>query len=181
MNNLQAEDFLKAKKEKQNNLKKIINIVYELDLMESTRARRHVDARSIFSKVMFDEGYGYTDIGRILNKNHASIIHAVRSANWLIENVKDFQKNYLEIIQAYNSDINILDMKNEIELKNSIISLNSQINLLHLENMRLKKENELIKNNESKFGILHNLVNERTKEKDIPVVHRKLNTIYNGL
>jgi len=181
MNNLEALEFLKAKKEKQNNLKEIINIIYELDLMKPTRARRHVDARSIFSKIMFDEGHGYTDIGKILNKNHATIIHNVRSANWLVENVGDFKKKYLEILKVYNSDIKILDMKNEIELKNSIISLNSQINLLHLENMRLKKQNQFLKNNESKFGLLHNLVNERTKEKDIPVVLRKLNTIYNGL
>lgn len=181
MNNSETTFAKLPLEEKAKSLKHIVNIVYELDLMESTRDREHVDARATFMKIMKDEGYSFTAIGKMLNKNHATIINALRDLDWIIENEKTFRKKYLEIKRLYHSNTSLLEMKTELELKNSIISLNNEINLLHLENIRLKKENELFKRSESRFSSLHKLVNERTKEKDVDVVYKKLNTIYNGL
>ena len=62
-----------------------------------------------------------------------------------------------------------------------LILANNQIKMLNLDNASLKDECKSFREREGRFSSLFELINERTKDKDIPVIHRKLNTIYNGL
>lgn len=162
-------------------LKNIINSVYELDLMEKCRRREYTDARLTFMRIMYDDGFGYTDIGRMLNKNHATIIHGLKSSDWMLKNEKSFISNYHMIKEVYNSNDKLLDYKSNLQLKNLVILANNQIKMLNLDNARLKDECKAFREREGRFSSLFKLIDERTKDKDIPVIYRKLNTIYNGL
>lgn len=169
------------KKTKAATLKNIINSVYELDLMEKCRRTEYTDARLTFMSIMYDEGYGYSDIGRMLNKNHATIIHCLKSSDWMLKNEKSFISKYHIVKEVYNSSDKLLEHKSNLQLKNLVILANNQIKMLNLDNACLKDECKAFREREGRFSSLFKLIDERTKEKDIPVIYRKLNTIYNGL
>jgi hypothetical protein len=162
-------------------LKNIVNSVYELDLMDKCRRREYTDARLTFMSIMYDEGYGYTAIGRMIGKNHATIIHCLKSLDWMLKNEKSFISKYHIVKEVYNSHDMLLEHKSSLQLKNLLILANNQIKMLNLDNASLKDECKSFREREGRFSSLFELITERTKDKDIPVIHRKLNTIYNGL
>ena len=49
-------------------LKSIIEYVFELDIFNKSRKRQYVDARMVFTKILYNEGYGSTAIARFLKK-----------------------------------------------------------------------------------------------------------------
>ena len=71
--------MLKQKFYEFDKLKEAVNSVFGLDMMERTRKRPHVNARIVFSNILFERGYSKSEIGRYLNKNHATIIHYCKS------------------------------------------------------------------------------------------------------
>ncbi len=181
MNKEITDSIIKNKKEKVKTLKFLVSAVFELDLMNKSRLRKYTEARSPFMAIMRDEGYTLSDIGEMLEKNHATVVYGLRSFQWAVKTEHKFREKHLEVKRLYDSNESLIDLKSEFELKKSIISLNNEIKLLHLENMSLKKDNQLLKNSHSKYKDLYKLIEERTRERDIPLIYRKLNMIYNGL
>ena len=111
-------NFETNRKTKAATLKNIINSVYELDLMEKCRRREYTDARLTFMRIMYDEGYGYSDIGRMIDKNHATIIHCLKSSDWMLKNEKSFISKYHIVKEVYNSSDKLLEHKSNLQLKN---------------------------------------------------------------
>jgi len=54
-------------------------------IRQATRRRPIVIYRQVFCKIALSLGYGATVIGKFLNKNHATVIHAVKLVDNLIE------------------------------------------------------------------------------------------------
>ena len=42
---------------RENRLKKIVNTVFDVDVMEKTRKREVVEARMVYCRILMDEGY----------------------------------------------------------------------------------------------------------------------------
>lgn len=67
-----------------------------IEKMRSKRRNRPiVEARQIFCKIAKEETY-YTldEIGSIINKDHATVIHSCRTAKNLIKTNKEYKKKY---------------------------------------------------------------------------------------
>ena len=71
-------------KEEINELKKIVNDVFLVDIEIKNSKRGVVDARKVYSKILRDSGYSYDLIGETLGKNHATIIHYVKNIEHLL-------------------------------------------------------------------------------------------------
>lgn len=76
-------------------LKKIVNLVFFVDIEDTTRKRRIVDARRAYAKILKDAGFSYHYIGDSLNKNHATIIHYVKSVDGLLKYDSAFEKKFM--------------------------------------------------------------------------------------
>lgn len=61
--------------ERANELRDIMLEVSGMDAFESRRDRESVTARMMIAYRLYDEGFMESDIGRVLNKNHATINH----------------------------------------------------------------------------------------------------------
>lgn len=97
-------------------LKKIVNEIFFVDIENSTRKRRTVDARRAYSKILRDVGFSYEHIADTINKDHATIIHYVKSIENLLEYDSIFEKRFMlakkqfllenkELISQSNEDI----------------------------------------------------------------------------
>jgi hypothetical protein len=75
---------MQSKKEEIDELKKIVNDVFLVDLDVNNRKRGVVDARKVYSKILRDSGYSYDLIGETINKNHATIIHYVKNIEHIL-------------------------------------------------------------------------------------------------
>jgi hypothetical protein len=128
-------------------LKKIINEVFVTDIDLNSRDRNSVDGRKAYSKILRDVGLSYLQIGRTLNKNHATIIHYYKSCNHLVEYDSVFKKKFNLVVNDFfeknknlkpksnnTSDYLVFELKMKLDLalseKNKI--LNDFINHLEL-------------------------------------------------
>jgi len=76
-------------------LKKIINLIFFVDIDDTTRKRRIVDARRAYSKILKDAGFSYEHIGYTIGKDHATIIHYVKSVDGLLKYDSVFEKKFI--------------------------------------------------------------------------------------
>ena len=88
---------------KADKLIKLISDTLEVDLMKETRVREYVYARFIYAKIMRDKKFSLTYIGNTINKDHATIIHALKQFE-LLKNYDDFKKMYDKVRVAMHKE-----------------------------------------------------------------------------
>lgn len=74
-------------------------------LLDKNRTRHVVDARNIYCylvKKVAKIEISLSDLGKILNKDHATVLHACRKTEDLIFSDKDFEIKLNKCIEAYN-------------------------------------------------------------------------------
>ena len=79
----------------QEELKKIVNDVFLVDIDIENRKRDVVDARKVYSKILRDSGYSYELIGKTINKNHATIMHYVKNIEHLMSYDQILRNKYV--------------------------------------------------------------------------------------
>ena len=58
--------------------------ISELEILGRSRLRSVNDTRQLYWSILFREGYSYTEIGRLCDRTHATILHGIhRIANLL--------------------------------------------------------------------------------------------------
>lgn len=74
------------------------NQYFGFNLLETTRVQNFVLGRQMLMKKLKDSGYGYTEIGKLLNKDHSTIIHGVRAITEKIGINSELKDKYLHYI-----------------------------------------------------------------------------------
>ncbi len=165
-----------------NALKDIIKYHLGVDVVkDKSRKKEKVEARMMFSYIMNEKGYGPSEIGRFLIKDHTSVIHYLKTFEWYLKTDKALSEDYAVVRKSFINDLGHIFEFTNSELTKEIFILQSKINELYSERKRMK---ESIKSSYNTTGRLENifrLIQERTpmgKEDDIL---KKLNHFYNGL
>ena len=83
-----------------------VNDFFTVNINKKSRKRELVDIKHAFRYVMRDMGYGYTDIARMNNCNHATVIHSNSKALDLMETESEFAK-VVHIMRSLVSDFHI--------------------------------------------------------------------------
>ena len=109
-------------------LKKIINLVFFVDIEDTTRKRRIVDARRAYAKILKDAGFSYHYIGDSLNKNHATIIHYVKSVDDLLKYDSPFEKKFMLAKKNFLNENEHLILKSKEDIYTVAIVLEKKIN-----------------------------------------------------
>lgn len=77
---------------------RIINKHFNFDIRTKSRKPIFVEARIIFTKLMYDKNlYSFSEIGRYINKDHSTISHYLIRHDELMES-----KNYFIYLENYN-------------------------------------------------------------------------------
>lgn len=84
-------------------LVKVINNEYDVDIFKDSREKEYIEARAIFSNIMYRyHNLGYTDISRILNKKHGSIFNYIKKIEIWIKHDPNLRQKYMNILSVYS-------------------------------------------------------------------------------
>jgi len=145
-------------------IKEIVENYFELSISRNTRKRQYVEARAIYFKLCREfTQLSLEQIGKSVNRDHASVLHGVRSINTWVQ-VDKRMSNSMHILR--NKIINYQIEKDEtVELNESIvlkyIQLKEQVKELEEINKTLSTElNEItIKHNKrEKFYLKYGFI-----------------------
>lgn len=161
----------------------LLNLVekyLDVNLLSKSRKQENVYGRMIYYKILREQHHGFQAIAQSLKKNHATVIHAIKTFDDLYPIDKQLRQQY-EIIKEIYFDIegnHPLSFTTRPELIEKVINLEKQNKSLILSNEVLK---DSLKNYQ-KYDDFIQLIEERclaaeTKE----YVYKKLNTILNGI
>ena len=119
---------------------KIATIEFIIDrdnLKSKCKDQPLVYRRAYLMTLLRDIGLTYTEIGRLMNRNHATVIYATRLHDWM---VSSRDKIYLAAIDDYVNELNgdVQQIKKQRDLQKDIMKVKtfSQIKTIQL---RIKK------------------------------------------
>jgi len=119
-------------------IKEIVDNYFELNLKRNTRKRQYVEARAIFYKLCREfTKLSLEEIGEQVNRDHASVLHGIRSLN-----------NWIEYDNRIKNNLRILrnKVRNFEDEKDNVIELDESIVLKYVQLKEQVKEQEEIIN-----------------------------------
>lgn len=142
-------------------LKEIVSNVFAVDFSGSSRNRELVDARRVFSKVLRDRGYTFEYIAKSIGRNHATVIHYMKSIESIIAYDKGIRDKYINCKNLFlenKGPLVIESRKKDIDMFVTIIRLNQELQDCVKEKKEiLSKFVDYIEEYEKKTGLFPNL------------------------
>tara|TARA_R110000744_G_scaffold268195_2_gene381869 strand:+ start:198 stop:725 length:528 start_codon:yes stop_codon:yes gene_type:complete len=173
--------MLKQKFYEFDKLKEAVNSVFGLDMMERTRKRPHVNARIVFSNILFERGYSKSEIGRYLNKNHATIIHYCKSFEGYVKTDKILSEKYDAARSVYQDNFDPIYNMDTVNLKNEIFSLRQKVSDLYCKIEGYKQERDNQQKDTNRMDGIFKLVSQRTHRGSEDKIMSELNAWFNGI
>ena len=101
-------------------IKEIVESYFELSISRNTRKRQYVEARAIYFKLCREfTQLSLEQIGKSVNRDHASVLHGVRSINTWVQ-VDKRMSNSMHILR--NKIVNYqIETDETVELNESIV------------------------------------------------------------
>jgi hypothetical protein len=165
-----------------NALKDIIQHHLGVDVIkDKSRTKEKVEARMMFSYIMHEKGYGPSEIGRFLKKDHTSVIHYLKTFPWYLKTDKALSEDYAVVRKSFVNDLGHIFEFTNSELTKEIFFLQNKINDLYSEQKQLKDSIESSYKTKGRLQNIFKLIQERTRIGAEDEVLKKLNHFYNGL
>lgn len=189
-------EMLNLKQSKIDRLQAIIKSTLLVDVKNDKNRRRNtINARYIYAEILRKDGFGCSDIGRSICKNHATVLHYFKNFDGFIESDKTFRETFDLIRKRYTDHYDyVIDMSYE-EIKKEAFALrienkklNSETDRLQLELHSLKESFKVIEKEtqeraeqEERLNKIYTVIKQRTKNGTEEKVLNKINNLYNGI
>lgn len=108
-------------------LKRIVNLVFFVDIDDKSRQRPIVDARRAYSRILRDTGCSYEYIGKTIGKNHASIVHYVASIDALLKYDSVFENKFILAKKSFLEENKNLTLNSRKDIYSVAISLEKKL------------------------------------------------------
>jgi hypothetical protein len=120
---------MQSKQEEIDELKKIVNDVFLVDIDIKNSKRGVVDARKVYSKILRDSGYNYELIGETISKDHATIIHYVKNIEYLLSYDKGLRDKYVACKNVFvKKKKSISDqVKKDVDIYVTVVRLTNEL------------------------------------------------------
>jgi hypothetical protein len=142
-----------------------VAVVTKADPMGKNRLRENVDARRIAYRICrVVLNLTYIRISKYFDKNHASVLHSLKSFDALFETDRDFRNNYnavMKVISSVEFDSNIIDSQDIL------------VDYVNLQSETLDIKNKY----ETLLRSLHNKVTQKVEELFHPIGNDLLHQI----
>lgn len=163
-------------------LRDVIKLVLGVDVRTAkSRKRMVVNARMIYSYILYKNGLGYSAIGKCLVKHHATVIHYVKNFENYIKGDPELRRSYIEIKDSFSGDVLDQLYLSEDELKKELILLRKENKSLSLHITNLKEELRSVVYNNKRLNDIYKIVEQRTKVGTEEDVKWAINRMYNGI
>tara|TARA_R110002124_G_scaffold72647_4_gene194518 strand:+ start:1319 stop:1843 length:525 start_codon:yes stop_codon:yes gene_type:complete len=167
--------------EESNRLKAIINKELNIDIMENTRERTHVDSRMLYSLVLKKRGYSYSQIGRSIKKSHSTVIHYLRDIDVVMSQLPALRKTYERISSSHSVKYDPVYDMDSVELRSHIYELRDSIDSLSLQLKETKNDLAVCENSSGRLSKIFYILKERVPKGKEDKLQSKLITLINGL
>lgn len=120
---------MQLRKEEIEELKRIVNDVFLVDLEVNNRKRGVVDARKIYSKILRDNGYSYELIAETINKDHATIIHYIKNVDYLLSYDRLLRDKYIACKNIFSKKRKSIseELKKDVDIYVTVIRLANEL------------------------------------------------------
>jgi hypothetical protein len=163
-------------------LMNIVSSTIGVDILKNTRERRHVTARAIFYKIYKDlEGWTLADIGRMFDKDHATVLHGIKSIESYMETEPELTLLYNRCLNLYKKEATIDEEISREELVNKISQLDTKIVDMNSYIADLKGQIEDLKGGSDAFSELYEVIRMHTPVKKVDEARKKIRAVLNGL
>jgi DNA-binding transcriptional MerR regulator len=164
-------------------VKRVVEMVMGIDIFTKNRKRYVVESRMVFSTILRDMGYSLKEIGRILKKDHTTIIHYERKLKALLDVDKSLLKKYLkcrELLTLKEQPVNLLS---QTDLVGEVYRLNNLVEILEKEKEILadeKKEliNQFKVDDGKRLIKIFKLIEQNTPKGYELIVERKIRKMF---
>lgn len=134
-------------------LKTIINEIFFVNIDDSSRKRAIVDSRRAYSRILRDLGFSYEYIGDSLGRDHATIIHYVKSINDLLEYDSIFERKFILAKKQFLSENEQLEVKPKEDVYTTLVKLEQRLENALLEKREIiYKFTKYLEEHEEKIG-----------------------------
>lgn len=155
-----------------------INDFFGFDISIKSRKRNIVEARMMYAKLMkVYTNASLTDIGLLINKDHATIIHYLKNFRYIKKQDREFSNKYDILSEVYEDfrkswfDLERFDDKKRIQVLES--SLKSALDKKELYENYIKKI--------QRIDSIIQLIEERTPKGEEEYVESKINRMFNSI
>ena len=84
-------------------IREVVEKFYKLDISAKTRKLEYVYARAIYFKLCYNHTkHTYSQIADTLNRNHASVLHSIKTFPYMLKHSKQLNAEYYMIRQLLN-------------------------------------------------------------------------------
>lgn len=158
-------------------VKNIVNSICKINIDNPSRKRDLVEGRMIYARLMRTAGHTVMNIGRSINKDHATIIHYSKMFDFLMQTVRPFRINYERCSSLFFDRFDVDPDKDYINYKSEY-----KIWKEEAERMRdvVKKAEELQDKYSRVKHIMEMIIDRTPAGKEVEVL-KKINTMFNGL
>jgi hypothetical protein len=120
---------MQSRQEEIDELKRIVNDIFLVDLEVKNRKRNVVDARKVYSKILRDNGYSYDLIGETLGKDHATIIHYIRNIEYILSYDKMLKDKYVACKNVFIKTRKSIkeQIKKDVDIYVTVVRLSSEL------------------------------------------------------
>ena len=90
------------------NILDVVETAFKVDLRDKRRTRELVDARRVYCYIARKlTNKGYQDIGRLIGKNHATMIHYMRDFDTLLKHDRQLKASTIYCLEKSKTMMNI--------------------------------------------------------------------------
>lgn len=156
-------------------LKTLIDTLYGINIMRTSRERKIVDARFIYAKILRERGYTLQSIGNSLKKDHTTILHYITQSDNLMKYDNLFAEKYTTCKSYFLRDNPIYskEMK-EIDLVNMIKKILKENELLLFERNEILKKVQSFKRIEP----IMELISKKVPEGQEKTIEEKIKHLF---
>ena len=120
---------------------------FKLDIHSSSRTLEHIHARAIVYSIFRDCNLmTYQEIAKIFDKNHATIMHAIKELPYMIKQQPELEDKKIKLLEIWTSEYALFDNKERAQkiknLQDRIFLLNLEVTLLSKQVNRLQNVND---------------------------------------
>jgi hypothetical protein len=83
-----------------NELKGIVDTIFDVDITDTVRKKDYVEARMVFTKILRDRGVTFVTIGKFLDKNHSTVLNYMSNFDNYF-NEQSLKKKYVVCREAF--------------------------------------------------------------------------------
>tara|TARA_R100000697_G_scaffold112146_1_gene129604 strand:+ start:27 stop:440 length:414 start_codon:yes stop_codon:yes gene_type:complete len=112
--------------------------IFKVDIYSNCRQEQYILARAVVYSIMRDcLNMTYQQIGKVFNKNHATIMHAYNELPYMIKYNKSLAEKKVELLKTWGENYHV---KRYTKHSEQIKDLQERIFLLNLESRLLQNQ-----------------------------------------